>query len=104
MRGELTAWQTLDPEAEFSQSFLREIDLPMLEGIFLAAAHQERGLISISPVEVAEVEPIALCFVISREASRCGEVEHAIVAIQGTMELADLGISHLITFGPHHPH
>ena len=48
--------QTLDPKAEFSQSFLREIDLPVFKGIFVAAAHQERELIAISLVEVTEVE------------------------------------------------
>ena len=34
----------------------------MLKGIFVAAAHQERKLISISLEEVAEAEPVALRF------------------------------------------
>jgi hypothetical protein len=38
IRGEVTARQPLDLEPEFAQPFLREVDLPMLEGIFVAAA------------------------------------------------------------------
>jgi phage FluMu gp28-like protein len=39
IRGEVTARQPLDLEPEFAEPFLREVDLPMLEGIFVAAAH-----------------------------------------------------------------
>ena len=100
----MTAGQPLDPKAEFSQSFVREIDLPMLKGIFATAADEERELVSINPEEAAKVEPIALRFVIGNEA-RCGrEVEQAIVAIQGAVKFADLGISYLMAFGPHRPH
>jgi hypothetical protein len=81
IRGEVTAGQPLDPKTEFSQSFVREIDLPMLKGIFATAADEERELVSINPEEATKVEPIALRFVIGNEA-RCGrEVEQAIVAI-----------------------
>jgi len=47
IRGEVTAGQPLNLEAEVAQSFLREIDLPVFKGIFVAAAHQERELIAI---------------------------------------------------------
>jgi hypothetical protein len=63
----VTSGQTFDPKAELSQSLLRESDLPMLEGIFVAAAYQERELIAISLEEVTEVEPVSLRFVISHE-------------------------------------
>ena len=76
----MTAGQSLDREAEFAQSFLREVDLPMFKGIFVAATQQERELIAISLEEVAEIEPIALRFLISHEPRCCGEVEQAIVA------------------------
>jgi len=46
IRGEVTSRQTFDPKAELSQSLLRESNLPMLEGIFIAAADQERELIA----------------------------------------------------------
>ena|SRR5215831_4952655 len=48
IRGEVTAGQTLDSKGEFSQSFLGEIDLPILKEIFVAAAHQKCELIVIS--------------------------------------------------------
>jgi len=51
---------------------LRESKLPMLEGIFVAAAYQERELIAISLEEVTEVEPVSLHFLISHEAGCCG--------------------------------
>ncbi len=38
IRGEVTARQPLDPEAELAQPFFREIDLPVLKWIFIAAA------------------------------------------------------------------
>ena len=85
MRGEVPAGQTLDPKAEFAQSFFREIDLPMLKGIFVAAAHQERELIAISLEELTKVEPLALRFVISREARCRGEVKQTIVAVHGAI-------------------
>jgi len=40
IRGEVTAGQPLNLEAEVAQSFLREIDLPVFKGIFVAATHQ----------------------------------------------------------------
>ena len=64
----MTSRQTFDPKAELSQALLRESNLPMLEGIFVAAAYQERELIVMSLEEVTEVEPVSLCFVISYEA------------------------------------
>jgi hypothetical protein len=68
---------------------LREIDLPVLKGISITAAHEERELTAIGLEEAAEVEPIALRFVVGDEA-RCGRgVEMAIVAVQRAMELAD---------------
>ena len=78
IRGEVTAGQPLDLEAELAQPFLREVDLPVLKGIFVAAAHQERELTAVSLKEVAEVEPIALRFVISHEAGsrRRGRTGH----------------------------
>src|SRR5215470_7547240 len=103
MRGEVPAGQTLDLEAELAQSFLSDVDLPVLKGVFDTAAHQEWELTAISLEEAAEVEPVALRFVIDREARCCGEVEQAIVALHGRMELADLGVRYLIAFGPHHP-
>jgi hypothetical protein len=77
IRCEVTAGQPLDLEAELAQSFLREADLPVFKGIFVAAAHQERELFAISLEEVTEVEPIALRFVISHEAlPRRGRTGH----------------------------
>src|SRR5215472_1069123 len=102
MRSEVTAGQTLDLEAELAQSFLSEVDLPVLKRIFVTAAHQEGELIAISLEEVTEVEPVALRFVIGREASCCREVEPPVVAVDGVVELADLGVRYLIAFGPHH--
>src|SRR5215469_4328637 len=102
MRGEVTAGQSLDLKSELAQPFLSKVDLPVFKGIFVAAADKERELISISLKETTEVEPIAFRFVIGREA-RCGsEVEHAIVAVQGIMQLANLGVRDLIAFGPHY--
>ena len=72
MGGEVTSRQTFDPKTELTQSLLREIDLPMLEGIFVAAAYQERELIAISLEEVSEIESVALRSVISHEAGCCG--------------------------------
>ena len=46
-RGEVTARQPLEPKAEFAQPFLREVDLPVFKGIFVASPHQERDLIAI---------------------------------------------------------
>jgi len=47
IRGEVTAGQPFDLEAELTKPFFREVDLPVLKGIFIAAAHQERELIAI---------------------------------------------------------
>src|SRR6516165_12789176 len=87
IRGEVTAGQPLDLEAELAQPFLREIDLPVLKGIFIAAAHPERELTAISLEEAAEVEPIALRFVIGHEACSSREVKQAIVSAHGVVEL-----------------
>jgi len=102
MGGEVTAGQPLDLEAELAQPYLGEVDLAMFEGIFVAAADQERELVSISVEEGAEVEPIALRLVIGREARSSRGVEQAIVAAQGVIQLANLGVRDLIAFGPHH--
>jgi hypothetical protein len=83
---------------------LREVDLPMLKGIFVAAAHQERELIAISLEEVTEVEPFPLRFVISDEACRGSKVKQTIVAVHGAMELAEFGVRYVIAFGPHLPY
>src|SRR6266446_2615438 len=101
--GEVTAGQPLDLEAELAQPFFREVDLTVLKRIFIAAADQERELIAISLEEAAEVEPIALRLVIGHEARRGGEIEQAIAAAHGVVQLADLGVRDLIAFGPHHP-
>ena len=98
----MTAGQPLDPKAEFSQPFLREVYLPVFKGIFVAAAHQERELIAISGEQAAEVEPIALRLVIGHETCGGGKKEQAIVAVQNALEFAHLGICHPIVFGPGH--
>ena len=72
VRGEVTTGHTLDLDADLAQPFLREVDLPVFKGIFVAAAHKERELIAISLEEVTEVEPLALRFVIGHEARCCG--------------------------------
>ena len=91
MRGEVTARQARDLEAEIAQPSLREIDLPVFEGILVAASYHERELISIGAEEPAEVEPIALSFVIGHEARSCREVEQTIVAAHGAVEFANFG-------------
>src|SRR6185312_7028272 len=62
VRGEVTAGQTLDPKAEHSQPLLREVDLPVFKGIFLAAADKERKLIPIRLEQRDKVEPVTLRF------------------------------------------
>jgi len=104
IRGEMTARQALDLEAELAQSFMREVDLPVLKGVLVTAAHQERELIAISLEEVTEVEPITLRFVISHETRCGGEVEQAVVTVHSAMELAELGVCYVIAFGPHLPY
>jgi hypothetical protein len=104
IRGEVTAGQPLNLEAEVAQSFLREINLLVFKGIFVAAAHQERELIAIRLEEVTEVKPIALRFVIGHEARSRSEVEQAIVAVHSAMELEDFGVGYVIAFGPHLPY
>jgi|SRR6516162_7647432 len=101
MRREVAAGQPLDLEAEFAQAVLRKVNLPMFKRVFVAAADQKRELSAISLEDVPEVEPIPLRFVIRYEASASGEVEQAIVTVQGVMELAELGFSYAIAFGPH---
>src|SRR5262249_30147926 len=103
MRGEGTAGKPLDLRPKLPQPFLREIDLPVLKGIFIAAAHLERELTAISLEEAAEVEPIALRFVIGHEACSSREVKQAIVSAHGVVELANLSVRDLIVFGPHNP-
>jgi hypothetical protein len=44
----MTAGQPLYLEAELAQPFFREVDLPVLKPIFIAAADQERELFAIS--------------------------------------------------------
>jgi hypothetical protein len=101
MSGEVTAGQTLDPETEFAQSLTREVDLTVFKRIFIAAAHQERELIAISLEERTEVQPVALRLVISDKACCSCEVEQAIMAVRGAVELAEFGVCYLIAFGPH---
>lgn len=60
MGGEVATRQPLDSDAELAQSILREVDLSMLEGIFVTAADQERKLIAICLEEVTEVQAFAL--------------------------------------------
>src|SRR5262249_43367972 len=98
IRGEVTAWQPLDLEAELAQPFLREGDLPMFKGIFVAAADSERKLIPIGSEQPAKVEPVALRFVIDHKTRCRRQEEQAVVAVHGVIQLADLGIRHLITF------
>jgi len=98
IRGEVTAWQPLDLESQFAQPFLREIDLPVFKRIFVAAADNERELISISLKETTKVEPVALRFVIGREARSCRGVEVAIVSAQGVVKLANLSVRDLVAF------
>jgi hypothetical protein len=59
----------LDLEAEFAQPFMREFDLSVFKGIFVAAAHEERELIPVSLEEVTEIEPVALRFVMATKAA-----------------------------------
>jgi len=104
IRGEVTAGQPLDPEAELAQSFVREVDVPVFKGILVAATHQERELIAIGIEELTEFEPIALCIVIGYGARSRGEVEQVIVAVHGGMEFVQLRVCYLIAFGPHLPY
>jgi hypothetical protein len=104
IRGEVTAGQPLNLEAEVAQSFLGEIDLPVFKGIFVAATHQERELIAIRLEEVTEVKPIALRSVIGHEARSRSEVEQAIVAVHSAMELEDFSVGYVIASGPHLPY
>jgi hypothetical protein len=75
MRGKVSTGQTLDLEAELAQPFLREVDLPALKGIFVAAAYEDRELTAIGPVKAAEIQPVALRLVIDHEPGSCCEVE-----------------------------
>jgi hypothetical protein len=99
----MAAGQMLDLEAEFAETFMRELDLSVFKGIFIAAAHQKRELMVKSSKELTEVEAVTLRFVISHEARCGGEVKQAIVTVQGSIELADFAICYPIAFGPHHP-
>ena len=103
MRREVTAGQMFDLEAEFAETFIRKLDLSVFKGIFVAAAHQKRELMVISPEELTEVESVTLRLVISHEARCGGEVEQAIVTVQSSIELADFAICYPVAFGPHHP-
>src|SRR5262249_34852722 len=73
------------------------------KGMFMGGAHLERELSAISLEEAAEVEPIALRFVIGHEACSSREVKQAIVSAHGVVELANLSVRDLIVFGPHNP-
>jgi hypothetical protein len=64
-------------------SFPREVDLPVFKWILIAATHQEGELTAVSLIDAAEIEPIGLRFLIGHEACRGGEVEQAIVPVQG---------------------
>src|SRR5262245_16997699 len=56
IRGKVTAGQPLDLKAEPTKAFFREVDLSVLKGVIIAAAHQERELTAISLEKAAEVE------------------------------------------------
>src|SRR5262249_6245714 len=73
------------------------------KGMFMGGAHLERELSAISLEEAAEVEPIALRFVMGHEACSSREVKQAIVSAHGVVELANLSVRDLIVFGPHNP-
>src|SRR5215469_1960369 len=104
MRSEVTAGQSCDLKAEFPQSFLSEVDLPVFKWIFVAAAHQERELSVVSLEEPTEIEPVALRFVIGHEAGCSSKVEQSIVPVHGAMEFAKLCVGNVIAFGPHLPY
>jgi hypothetical protein len=100
---EVTTPQSFDFETKLAQSFLREVDLPVFKGIFVAAAHKEREVASISLEEIREVEPNALRYVISHKTRSRGQIEQAVVTIHGAMELADFEVRYVIASGPHFP-
>src|SRR5215469_6610732 len=100
--GEVSTGQTLDLETELTQSFVREVDLPVLKGVFVAATHEERELPTIRLEQATKVEPVGLRPVIDREAGCARQVEQSIAAIQGIIELANLRVRDPIAFGPHH--
>jgi hypothetical protein len=104
IRGEVTAGQPFDLEAELAQSFPREVNLPVFKWILIAATHQERELPAISHKDLTEVEPIALRFVIGREACRGSDVELAIMPVHGAIEFVEFGVCYVIAPGPHLPH
>src|SRR5215813_9988799 len=103
MGGEVAAGQPLDPEAERAQSFLREIDLPVFKGVFVTAAHEKREPIAVRLEEAAEIEAIALRFVISDEARRGGEVEQPIMTVQCLVKLAEFGLRDVMIPRPQLP-
>src|SRR5260221_14735021 len=96
--GRVAAGQRHNVGTEFARPFLRKADLPMFKGVFVTTANKERELTAISLEEMAEVEPVALRFVIGCEASCSREVEPAIVAVYSVVDLADLGVRDLIDF------
>src|SRR5579862_8874485 len=92
IRGEVTAGQARDPEAEVAQAFPGEVDLAVFKWILVAPAYEEWKLIAVSLIDAAEIEPIALRLVIGHEACRGGEVEQAIVPVHGVMEFAEFAV------------
>jgi len=94
----VTAGQPLDTNTELSQSFLREVNLAVFEGIFVATAHQERELTAIGLKEATQVEPITFSLVILYEPCCSGKKEKPISAVQGAMDLAYLASSYVIIF------
>ena len=72
--------------------------------IFVAAAYEERKLTAIRREKTAEIQAVALRFVIGHEARSRREVEQAIMAVHGVVKLANLGVRNFIAVGPHHPH
>jgi hypothetical protein len=79
--GEMAARQALDLKTGSREPLLREIDLTMLERIFVATANQEWESIAIGVEELSEVEAIALRFVIGYETRSCCEEERSIMAV-----------------------
>jgi hypothetical protein len=103
IRGEVPTTQTLDLQAELAQPFLREVNLPPLKGIFVAAANEEWKLTPIRVEETAEVQTVALRLVIGREAGASRKIEQAIMAVHGVVKFANLGVRNPIAFRPHYP-
>ena len=67
-RGEMPTRQTFDPQAEHRQPLACKVDLTMFEGVFVAAADQERELAAISVEYLLEIQPVSLPLLVGDEA------------------------------------